>query len=158
MTVPFDGFVRLRSASAADAAAVADVYLASRRAFLPYAPIAHSEVEVRDWIAATLIPSGGVTVAIVQDELVGLLAVSVDAGGTGWVDQLYLSPGATGRGIGARLLDHALAALPRPVRLFTFAENTGARAFYERHGFSAIEFGDGAGNEEGCPDVLYELG
>jgi hypothetical protein len=31
-----------------------------------------------------------------------------------------------------------------------------ARAFYERHGFVAIEFGDGSGNEAGQPDVFYE--
>jgi hypothetical protein len=27
--------------------------------------------------------------------------------------------------------------------------------FYERHGFMAIEFTDGSGNEEKEPDVLY---
>jgi hypothetical protein len=35
--------------------------------------------------------------------------------------------------------------------------NAGARRFYERHGFSAIEFTDGSANEERCPDVLFEL-
>jgi hypothetical protein len=29
-------------------------------------------------------------------------------------------------------------------------------AVYESRGFRAIAFGDGAGNEEKCPDVLYE--
>ena len=28
--------------------------------------------------------------------------------------------------------------------------------FYERHDFRILELGDGSGNEEGCPDVLYE--
>ncbi|MGE3511045.1 MAG: histone acetyltransferase, partial [Vicinamibacterales bacterium] len=30
------------------------------------------------------------------------------------------------------------------------------RVFYERHGFVAVAFGDGSGNEERCPDILYE--
>jgi hypothetical protein len=42
------------------------------------------------------------------------------------------------------------------VRLWCFQANSGARRFYERHGFVAVEFTDGHDNEEGCPDVLYE--
>jgi ribosomal protein S18 acetylase RimI-like enzyme len=61
-----------------------------------------------------------------------------------------------GQGIGKLLLEGALAHLQLPVRLYTFQANTGARRFYERHGFVAIEFSDGQGNEEKCPDVLYE--
>jgi ribosomal protein S18 acetylase RimI-like enzyme len=49
-----------------------------------------------------------------------------------------------------------MANLTSPIRLYTFQENDGARRFYERHGFRAIEFGDGSNNEENCPDVLYE--
>ena len=47
---------------------------------------------------------------------------------------------------------------PRPIRLYTFQTHSLARRFYERHGYKAIEFTDGQGNEEKCPDVLYELG
>ena len=42
------------------------------------------------------------------------------------------------------------------LRLYTFARNEGARRFYERHGFVAVAFGDGSGNQEGEPDVRYE--
>jgi GNAT superfamily N-acetyltransferase len=84
-----------------------------------------------------------------------VLALAVHEG-VGWIEQLYLAPAAVGQGLGSRLLALALAELPGPVRLWTFQANTGARRFYERQGFSAIEFGDGSGNEEGCPDVLYE--
>jgi hypothetical protein len=41
------------------------------------------------------------------------------------------------------------------VKLHCFQANTGARRFYERHGFRAEVFGDGSGNEEGLPDILY---
>ena len=35
-----------------------------------------------------------------------------------------------------------------------FQKNEGARRFYERHGFTAVEWTDGD-NEEGAPDVRY---
>lgn len=47
-------------------------------------------------------------------------------------------------------------ALHLSIRLRTFQENHGARRFYERHGFKKLEFADGSGNEEQCPDMLYE--
>jgi ribosomal protein S18 acetylase RimI-like enzyme len=103
-----------------------------------------------------LIPSGGVTVACVGGEVAAVLAIARESN-VGWIDQLYVRPGFTRQGLGSLLLTQALASLERPVRLYTFQENTAARAFYERYGFRAIEFTDGSSNEERCPDVLYEL-
>ena len=147
--------VVLRAATPSDAGAVADVYLASRRRFLPYAPLAHSEADVRRWIAQHLIPGADVTVAVLNGEIVGLMALSRDDD-AGWIDQLYLHPEATGQGIGGQLVTRAKARLGSPIRLYSFQANEGARRFYERHGFRAVEFGDGSQNEEQCPDVLYE--
>jgi len=150
--------VVLRPAIAADAGQVAAVYLASRAAFLAFAPVVHSQAEVRDWVARVLIPGGGVTVAIGRGPIgpiVGMMAVSRQRG-VGWIDQLYLLPSAVGHGLGTRLVEHAKKSLGSPVRLFTFQQNVGARRFYERHGFRAIEFSDGSNNEEHCPDILYE--
>lgn len=148
--------IDLRKARHEDAPAVAEVLLSSRRTFLPYAPFAHTEPEVRAWVRDALIPSNMVTLACEKDAVVGVLAVErhEDAG---WIDQLYVLPDHVGRGIGAQLLGCALAELTRPVRLYTFEANARARSFYERHGFKAVAFGDGSANEEGCPDVLYEL-
>jgi putative acetyltransferase len=42
------------------------------------------------------------------------------------------------------------------LRLWTFQRNAGARRFYERNGFAAVELTDGLGNEEREPDVRYE--
>ncbi|ANH68876.1 GNAT family N-acetyltransferase [Mitsuaria sp. 7] len=148
--------VELRPAIDEDALDVADVLIASREAFLPYAPMAHTAPEVRGWVRDVLVPSGQVTVACEGARIVGVLATSREEDAA-WIEQLYLLPGWTGQGIGERLLAHALASLPRPIRLYTFQANEGARAFYERHGFKAIDFSDGAGNEERCPDVLHEL-
>jgi GNAT superfamily N-acetyltransferase len=150
--------VVLRVAAPRDADAVAEVYLASRRAFIPFAPPAHSDDDVRRHFATALIPAGSVTVAVAGSggrPLVGVMAISRSAG-VGWIDQMYLLPSAVGRGIGSRLLKHARSVLGSPIRLYTFPANDGARRFYERHGFRVVGFGDGSQNEERCPDVLYE--
>ena len=147
--------VDFRAATAADADAVADVYLRSRKELVACAPLAHSDQNVREWIRRTLIPTGCTTVAVVDGLTVGLMAVSND-GRYGWIDHLYLLPGWIGRGIGTQLLDRAHRELSSPIRLYTFQCNHAARHFYERRGFKAIAFGDGSGNEEKCPDILYE--
>ncbi|WP_218929516.1 GNAT family N-acetyltransferase [Piscinibacter gummiphilus] len=146
----------LRPATDADAPAVADVLIATRRAFMPYAPMAHDPADVRRWVREVLVPSGGVTVACVAEAVAGVLATS-ESDGSAWVDQLYVAPGFTGRGIGATLLGHAMVSCRRPLRLHCFQANLGARRFYERHGFRAVAFTDGQANEERCPDVLFEF-
>ena len=146
----------LRLATSDDARAVADVLIRSRADYLPFAPSAHPPDDVRIWVADRLVPTGAVTVAEHQGEVVGVLATS-RLDGVSWIDQMYVRPGWTGRGVGAQLLEHAHRQLPRPIRLYTFQANAGARRFYERHGYRAIEFTDGQANEERCPDVLYEL-
>jgi GNAT superfamily N-acetyltransferase len=148
--------IRIRPAQAADAHAIADVLLASRKTYVAFAPLVHPDAAVRSWIRHTLVPSGGVSVAVEADRIVGMMAVTLE-GNCGWIDQLYVHPSRVACGIGSALLTQGLMHLPRPVRLYTFAENQGARRFYERHGFVAIAFGDGSDNEEGQPDVLYEL-
>jgi len=150
--------VTFRPATDADAEQVASVLLASRKAFLTFAPLAHADDDVRGWMANVLVPGGGVSVAAdpgSNDLIVGMMAIS-QQGGVGWIDQLYLHPTVVGRGIGTRFVERAKDSLGSPIRLYTFQENAGARRFYERHGFRAIAFSDGADNEEHCPDVLYE--
>jgi GNAT superfamily N-acetyltransferase len=145
----------LRAARPADAAAVAEVLIVSRRELMPFAPSAHSDEEVRAWVAATLLPGGGVTVAEGEGGVVGILAVT-QRSDVAWIEQLFVHPRHVGGGIGSALLAHAMALLTPPVRLYTFQANVRARAFYERRGFVALVFSDGRKNEERCPDVLYE--
>jgi len=57
-------------------------------------------------------------------------------------------------GIGSLLLGCAKEEMDE-IRLWTFQRNAGARAFYQRHGFTAEEETDGTDNEEREPDVLY---
>ena len=43
------------------------------------------------------------------------------------------------------------------MRLWAFADNVRAVAFYRKQGFVAIDTTEGDGNEEGLPDILFEL-
>lgn len=147
--------LRLRLAEKADHERVSNILIDARAAFMPYAPSAHAEQEVRDWVRNHLIPIGNVMVVTVNEDVVGFMAISYNDGYS-WIDQMYVQPSLVGRGIGTKLLQHALAVLPSPIRLYTFQANTGARRFYERNGFHIIELIDGQANEELCPDVLYE--
>src|SRR5512139_1359587 len=112
----------IRLAQVSDAASVADLYLASRRQFVPHAPLVHSDEDVRRWIREVLIPGKRVTLAIADRQIAGMCAVSEDDNGS-WIDQLYIRPGDTGTGIGTALLDEAIPRLRLPVRLYTFQES-----------------------------------
>jgi GNAT superfamily N-acetyltransferase len=145
-----------RCATEADANAVAEVYLRSRKELVACAPLVHSDESVREWIRAKLIPGGNVTVALVNGIVAGFVAVSLESQ-CSWIEHLYVSPAYLHCGVGSALLDHARSKLRPPIRLHTFQCNDVARRFYEHHGFKAIAFGDGSTNEEQCPDILYEI-
>jgi GNAT superfamily N-acetyltransferase len=144
-----------RAAMSADLADIATVFLRARRELMPFAPLAHTDHAVYRWIRDWLIPTGRATVAIDAQGLVVGLAATSEAHGVLWLDHLYVLPPTIGQGIGTILLRQVLADARSPVHLHCFAENARARAFYERHGFVAIAFGDGSDNDEGCPDVVY---
>lgn len=148
--------VELRRAQPADASDVATVLITSRRTLLPYLPETRTEDEVRRWIATTVVPTQDVTVAVVDSKIVGILSTKCEKDAS-WIWLLYLLPSHVGQGIGSRLLAEGLPRLPRPVRLWAFQQNSGARRFYERHGFAPVKLTDGRDNEERTPDVLYEL-
>jgi ribosomal protein S18 acetylase RimI-like enzyme len=142
--------VVLRPARPGDAAAIAGVWLRSFDAALPTVRRAHSDDEVRGWIREILLPGHEVWVAEADGAVVGMLALS-----QGWVDQLYLDPNWRGRGIGERLVELARQRQPSGLQLWTFQVNEAAQRFYERQGFVAVEWTEGAANEEGEPDVRY---
>ena len=138
----------------AEADAAMAVQRAALRATLPGLHNPHTPDEDRGWIRGVFAQCS-VWLAVDGDWVVGVLSREDE-----WVKQLYVAPGRAGLGIGQRLLDAFLdeartASIP-VVRLWTFQRNAGARRFYERNGFVAVGFGDGDGNEENEPDVLYE--
>ena len=143
--------VEIRKAAAKDVAEVAELFIASQADALPFLARLHTPQETRAFIANEVFPKCDMWVAVKGRRIVGMMAL------TGvHIDHLYLLPGEYRRGIGTKLLDKAKQLNPEKLTLYAFAANTRARAFYERHGFGAIEFGDGSGNEAGEPDILYE--
>ncbi|MEJ2795716.1 GNAT family N-acetyltransferase [Iodobacter sp. LRB] len=146
----------MQLAECSDSHSIASLYLASRKAYLSYAPLAHSDEAIYSWAADVLIKTNRIIAASKDGLIYGFIATASDEG-RHWINHLYIHPLHTGSGTGSALLEYALTQIPRPVYLYTFQANTGARRFYERHGFIALEFSDGTGNEEGCPDVLYVL-
>ena len=140
----------IRPAEARDAGAIAEVHTVSMRDALPYLPDLHTDAETRDWVANGVLPHQEVWIAETAGRVVGVAALDGEM-----LAQLYILPGEQGRGIGSALLAKTMARRHAGMRLYAFQRNTRARSFYERRGFVAVEFGDGSGNEEGEPDVLY---
>ncbi len=143
----------LRPAGSSDALAIAELFTASRHDALPYLPELHDDDDTRHHFANVVMARCAVWVAVEHSRIVGFMAWNA---GSGHLDHLYLLPGYYRRGIGSRLLDKAKALSGGKILLYAFQRNARARAFYERHGFRATWFGDGAENEEREPDVLYE--
>ncbi|MDQ1375453.1 MAG: hypothetical protein QOJ09_2791, partial [Actinomycetota bacterium] len=114
--------------------------------------LVHDNADVRRWFADVVVVERELWVAEdIEAGVIGVLVLNGD-----WVDQLYVEPGLTGKGIGSTLLDVAKRERPRGLQLWTFQSNAGAQGFYRRHGFAEAERTDGAGNEEGAADVRYE--
>jgi GNAT superfamily N-acetyltransferase len=143
--------LRIRPADPCDADAIAAVHRASMREAMPWLPDLHTPEEDRAWVAQSVLPHQQVWVAETAGRIVGVAAMDTEA----MLTQLYILPGHQGAGIGSALLETAKAARPDGFSLYTFQRNTRARQFYEKRGFVPVVFGDGSGNEEGEPDVLY---
>ncbi len=129
---------------------VAEVYLRSFQGAYRF-PMAHTDAQVRTWIRDVVIPARETWAAVTADgSIVGMMVLDGPE-----LDQLYIAPGWTGRGIGGRLVELAQGLRPGGLSLFTFQVNHGACRFYERHGFVLVDETDGARNEERQPDVRY---
>jgi GNAT superfamily N-acetyltransferase len=145
------GALAPRRAARDEADAVARVWLRSRRAAVPrIPPPVHSDIEVHQWFAHVVLVERETWVIEEGGSLIAVLVLE-----PGWVDQLYVDPDHTGRGLGSLLVELAKGRQPEGLDLWTFAANTGARRFYERHGFEVVGGTEGD-NEEGAPDVRYQ--
>lgn len=139
----------LRPATSDDAPALAAILRSCFRVSLPFLPELHTPEEDLAYMSARLATEDPAWVAEVASAPAGFITFREH-----WIDHLYVHPDQQGQGIGPALLAKALDH-GAPKQLWTFQQNTRARRFYEARGFRAVEFTDGAGNEEKAPDVRY---
>ncbi|MEZ0069012.1 ribosomal protein S18 acetylase RimI-like enzyme [Streptacidiphilus sp. MAP12-20] len=144
-----DSRPKIRRAEAADAAEIASIHMSSRAATMPYLPPQRrSHEQVTAWVEKVLLTSSRVWVAAEDTELLGYAALAADM-----LDHLYLRPLVRRQGIGTLLLDEVKRHSPDGLSLHVFQQNTDARAFYERHGFTTVRIGDGSDTMEKLPDM-----
>lgn len=79
-----------------------------------------------------------------------------------FLSQLYCGPGMSGHGLGAALMDWAIAESRAwgadAVQLSVFSENFGAQRFYQRYGFRKVaDIAFWVGNQRD-DEFLYQLG
>ncbi|MEV3938082.1 GNAT family N-acetyltransferase [Glycomyces sp. NPDC049804] len=139
-----DALPLVRRGWTGDAEAITAIFWAARGR-MAYLPTLHTFEQTRWWVANIMAPQAELWVAEMRGVPVGFAALQGDS-----LDHLYLDPAHQGRGIGEALLAKAKRRR-RELRLHVFEQNTGARAFYARHGFTVV--GGGSDNEEGLPDL-----
>ena len=142
--------MQTRRATAEDAAPAAELYLRARHGAVPaIPPLVHDNDDVRRWFRDVVVTERELWVAEDGEAgIVGVLVLHED-----WLDQLYVEPGLTGRGVGAALVDVAKRERPQGLQLWAFQSNLEALRFYADHGFAEVQRTDGSGNEEHAPDV-----
>lgn len=143
-----------RRARAAEARSAADLWLRSRRASVPrIPPPVHDDDEVREWFETVVLASQDLWIIESSGQIVALMALGAPGLAAQSIEQIYVDPAWTSKGLGSRLIEFAKQQ-HASLDLWTFQANIGARRFYERHEFVAVETTEGD-NEEGAPDVRY---
>jgi ribosomal protein S18 acetylase RimI-like enzyme len=78
-----------------------------------------------------------------------------------FLSQLYTDPATTGRGLGAALLEWAIAEARAwgadALQLSVFSENFGAQRFYQRYGFGKVADIDFWVGDHRDHEFLYQL-
>ena len=141
----------IRRSRPEDADEIAATFTASFETLLTFLPNLHTHEEHRHFITEIVPVDHEVWVAEEDGRIVGLAAIGEDTLG-----HLYVRPDYHGQGIGSALLHKTKELRPQGFTLWTFPQNEKACRFYEQRGLHPIRYGDGSGNEEGVPDVLYE--
>jgi GNAT superfamily N-acetyltransferase len=93
---------------------------------------------LEDWRRLIGLAPSGSFVARDRGRVVGT-AIGIDYVHCGWIAMMLVAPEYRGRGLGARLLEASMAAIPRQLPIRLDATPLG-RPLYERHGF-ALETG-----------------
>lgn len=137
----------LRAARALDAGAVGAI-LSEFVDATPWLPRIHSRAEDLAH-AARMIDLGWVTLADQGGKIVGFLGRNIAD-----LNALYVTSDARDDGVGSALIRNAQAQ-SATLKLWTFQANESAQRFYRRHGFCETQRTDGAGSDEGLPDIHF---
>lgn len=144
-----DGKTQIRFAAEADAGVIARIHMTSRSAAMPYLPPQkRNHEQVTRWVRDVLLKQCRTWVAVRDAEITGYAALDGDM-----LEHLYLRPDVRRQGIGTLLLNEVRRHSQDGVSLHVFQQNTDARAFYERHGFTVLDTSDGDRNLENLPDM-----
>ncbi len=114
--------------------------------YLPPQPLSHAQVTA--WVRDLVLKRCRTWMAVRGEEVLGYAALDGDV-----LDDLYLRPDFRRQGIGTLLLDEVKRHSPAGLSLRVFEQNTEARAFYARHGFTVLDRDDGSRNTENLPDL-----
>lgn len=140
--------ISIRPAHPEDAEAIGRLFAASRRV-LTFLPELHTVDEDLAYIRDVVMVEQLVTVALRDGVIVGFVAET-----PGWIEHFYMDPGQMRSGIGSVLMGIPKGRNPS-LELWCFRDNDAGRAFYEKHGFVAVESTDGSRNEAKAPDIRY---
>jgi GNAT superfamily N-acetyltransferase len=138
---------RLRHATDRDADAIAEPFFASYR-LLTFLPMLHPIERYRRFVASVLLKECVVTVSEDDTGIISFLALHGEE-----VRQFYTRPDRIGRGARTQLIEAVKSSGVAALELWCFQANARARRFYEARGLRAMDFTDGADNEEWVPDV-----
>ena len=86
-----------------------------------------------DWRMLLQLAPAGSFAAVAGDRIIGT-AIGIDYGTFGWIAMMLVDPAWRGRGLGARLLEEAIGAVPPEVPIRLDATPLG-RPLYQRYGF-----------------------
>ena len=86
-----------------------------------------------DWHMLLQVAPAGSFAAVADGRIVGT-AIGIDYGTFGWIAMMLVDPAWRGRGIGARLLEEAIGAVPPAMPIRLDATPLG-RPLYQRYGF-----------------------
>ena len=86
-----------------------------------------------DWRMLLQLAPAGAFAAIVEARLIGT-SIGIDYGGFGWIAMMLVDPAYRGRGVGRRLLEAAIDAVPSHLRIRLDATPLG-RPLYQQYGF-----------------------
>jgi GNAT superfamily N-acetyltransferase len=89
---------------------------------------------LEDWCRLIELAPSGSFVALDGGRVIAT-AIGIDYGHCGWIAMMLVAPEHRGRGLGARLLESAIAAIPPDLPIRLDATPLG-RPLYERHGFA----------------------